>query len=49
MTCFFTSASSVSSVTSAECWLERTTVSIRTGRSSASYSMVTCVFPSGRR
>jgi hypothetical protein len=30
------------------CWLETTTVLSRTGRS-PSYSMVTCVFPSGRR
>jgi hypothetical protein len=38
-----------SSEMSAACWLEMTTVSIRTGRCSASYSTVTWVLPSGRR
>ncbi len=49
MTCFLTSLSRVSSSTSSECCEDSTTVSTRTGRLSASYSMVTCVFPSGRR
>ena len=39
----------VSRLISRECWLETTMVSIRVGRSSSSYSMVTWVLPSGRR
>ena len=49
MTCFLMSSSRVLSSVSSECWVDSTTVSMRTGRLSASYSMVTWVLPSGRR
>jgi hypothetical protein len=49
MTCFLMSLSRVSSSVSSVCWVDSTTVSTRTGRLSASYSIVTWVLPSGRR
>jgi len=47
-TCVATADRSASSLRSGSCCEDTTTVSRRTGRS-ASYSMVTCVLPSGRR
>ena len=48
MTSSITASASFFEETASECWVETTTVSIRTGLRSR-YSTVTCDLPSGRR